>query len=79
MVARSRSSWSRHATPGCRCAAWLRRRGAAVVLVPPERAADLRAYYAKHTKTDPLDSRLLARLPLLHPDGSPRGAGARPR
>ncbi len=50
-------------------AAWFRRRGAIVVLVPPERAADLRAYYAKHTKSDRLDSRLLARLPLLHPDG----------
>jgi len=50
-------------------AAWFRRRGASVVLVPPERAADLRAYYAKHTKSDRLDSRLLARLPLLHPDG----------
>ncbi len=50
-------------------AGWFRRRGATVVLVPPERAADLRAYYAKHTKSDRLDSRLLARLPLLHPDG----------
>jgi hypothetical protein len=29
----------------------------------------LRAYYAKHTKSDRLDSVLLARLPLLHPDG----------
>jgi transposase len=50
-------------------AAWFRRRGARVVLVPPERSADLRAYYAKHTKTDRLDSRMLARLPLLHPEG----------
>lgn len=50
-------------------AAWFRRRGAHVVLVPPERSADLRAYYAKHTKSDRLDSVLLARLPLLHPDG----------
>ncbi len=50
-------------------AAWFRRRGARVVLVPPERSADLRAYYSKHTKTDRLDSRLLARLPLLHPEG----------
>jgi Transposase len=50
-------------------AAWFRRRGAAVVLVPPERSADLRAYYRKHTKTDRLDSQLLARLPLLHPEG----------
>ena len=50
-------------------AAWFRRRGAHVVLVPPERSADLRAYYAKHTKSDRLDSRMLARLPLLHPEG----------
>ena len=50
-------------------AAWFRRRGACVILVPPERSADLRAYYHKHTKTDRLDATLLARLPLLHPDG----------
>jgi transposase len=50
-------------------AAWFRRRGATVVLVPPERSADLRAYYAKHTKSDRLDSIMLARLPMLHPDG----------
>jgi len=50
-------------------AAWFRRRGARVVLVPPERSADLRAYYSKHTKSDRLDSRLLARLPMLHPEG----------
>jgi transposase len=50
-------------------ASWFRRHGATVVLVPPERSADLRAYYAKHTKSDRLDSVLLARLPLLHPEG----------
>jgi transposase len=50
-------------------AGWFRRRGARVVLVPPERSADLRRYYAKHTKSDRLDSQLLARLPMLHPDG----------
>lgn len=50
-------------------AAWFRRRGATVVMVPPEQAADLRAYYSKHAKTDRLDSRLLARLPMLHPEG----------
>src|SRR5664279_5039347 len=50
-------------------AAWFRRRGARVVLVPPEQSADLRAYYNKHAKTDRLDSRVLARLPLLHPEG----------
>lgn len=50
-------------------AAWLRARGAKVVVVPPEQSADLRDYYNKHTKTDRLDSRVLARLPLLHPEG----------
>jgi Transposase len=50
-------------------AAWFRSHGATVVLVPAEQSADLRAYYAKHTKTDRLDAELLARLPLLHPDG----------
>jgi transposase len=50
-------------------AAWFRRHGATVILVPPERSADLRRYYAKHTKSDRLDSQLLARLPMLHPDG----------
>lgn len=50
-------------------AAWFRRRSAAVMLVPPEQSADLRAYYSKHAKTDRLDSRALARLPLAHPEG----------
>jgi transposase len=49
-------------------AAWFRRRGATVVLVPAEQSADLCASYANHTKTDRLDAELLAR-PLLHPDG----------
>lgn len=50
-------------------AAWLRARGARVRMVPPEQSADLRKYYNKHAKTDRLDCELLARLPLLHPDG----------
>jgi hypothetical protein len=50
-------------------AAWFRRRGAAVIMIPPEQSADLRDYYSKHAKSDRLDSRMLARLPLLHPDG----------
>ncbi|HEX3198122.1 MAG TPA: transposase [Propionibacteriaceae bacterium] len=58
-------------------AAWFRRQGATVVLVSAERSADLRAYYAKHTKSDRLDSVLLVRLPLLHPEGlhAERGLG----
>lgn len=43
--------------------------GAKVVLVAPEQSSDLRRYYTKHTKNDRLDSQLLARLPLLHPEG----------
>lgn len=35
----------------------------------PQQSADLRDYYAKHTKSDRLDSKLLARIPLLHPEG----------
>ena len=50
-------------------AAWFRRHGAKVVLVPPEQSSDLRAYYNKHAKTDRLDAELLARLPSLHPEG----------
>jgi transposase len=50
-------------------AAWLRAAGAKVELVPAEQSADLRRYYNKHVKNDRLDSELLARLPLLHPEG----------
>ncbi len=50
-------------------AAWFRRHGATVVVVPPEQSADLRSYYNKHAKTDRLDSKMLARMPLLHPEG----------
>jgi transposase len=50
-------------------AAWFRRHQAKVILVPPEQSADLRGYYSKHAKSDHLDSRMLTRLPLLHPGG----------
>jgi transposase len=59
-------------------AAWLRRRGAKVSMVPTNQSADLRAYYSKHTKNDHLDSKLLARLPLLHPEGLREYTGAGP-
>ena len=59
-------------------AAWFRRRGATVVMVAPEQSADLRDYYSKHAKSDRLDSRMLARLPLLHPDGLRPAAGLGP-
>lgn len=50
-------------------AQWFRRRGARVVMVPTTQSADLRRYFSKHTKNDRLDSEVLARLPLLHPEG----------
>nr|WP_232067978.1 IS110 family transposase [Mycolicibacterium tokaiense] len=48
-------------------ASWFRHRGARVSMVPTTQSADLRAYYSKHAKNDHLDSKMLARLPLLHP------------
>lgn len=59
-------------------AAWLARRGATIIVVPTTQSADLRAYYSKHTKNDRLDSRILARLPLLHPEGLRAHAGLGP-
>lgn len=50
-------------------AAYFRAAGAMVVMVPPEQSADLRRYYKKHTKNDRLDSFVLSRVPLLHPEG----------
>jgi len=50
-------------------AAWLSAKGADVSVVPPEQSADLRDYYNKHTKTDRLDSKMLACMPMHHPEG----------
>lgn len=59
-------------------AEWFRRRGARVVMVPTTQSADLRKYYSKHTKNDRIDSELLARLPLLHPEGLREYSGQGP-
>ncbi len=59
-------------------AAWFRRRGARVIVIPSEQSADLRDYYSKHTKSDRLDSRILARVPLLHPEGLQPAEGLGP-
>ena len=59
-------------------AEWFRRRGAKVVMVPTTQSADLRKYYSKHAKNDRIDSELLARLPLLHPDGLREYSGQGP-
>jgi hypothetical protein len=49
-------------------AAWFRRHGARVVQVPPERSADLRRYYTKHTKTG-WTPNCWPGCPMLHPNG----------
>jgi transposase len=59
-------------------ASWFRHRGARVSMVPTTQSADLRAYYSKHAKNDHLDSKMLARLPLLHPEGLQDHAGDGP-
>jgi hypothetical protein len=38
-------------------------------MIPSEQSADLRDYYAKHINSDRLDSKILARIPSLHPEG----------
>lgn len=48
---------------------WFRSRGARVVMVPTTQSADLRRYYSRHAKNDRLDAEILAKLPLLHPEG----------
>lgn len=50
-------------------AAFFQAMGAVVHLVKPEQSADLRSYYAKHVKNDRIDAKLLARIPILHPEG----------
>ena len=60
-------------------AAWFRRHGVIVIMVPPEQSADLRDYYSKHVKSDRVDSRMLAQLPLLHPGGLRPAGGRDPR
>lgn len=50
-------------------AGWFAAKGAKVCVVAPERSAALRDYLHKHTKTDRLDSKMLATMAMLHPDG----------
>ncbi|EAP97641.1 hypothetical protein JNB_12768 [Janibacter sp. HTCC2649] len=47
-------------------------------MVPTTQSADLRKYYSKHTKNDRIDSELLARLPMLHPEGLREYSGQGP-
>lgn len=49
-------------------AIYLVRQGVRVFLVNSQQVADLRRYYKKHAKSDRIDSRILARLPLVNPE-----------
>lgn len=49
-------------------ACFLVSRGHKVFLVAPQKVADLRRYYKKHTKSDKIDTRVLAKLPLIDPE-----------
>src|SRR5215212_2190085 len=44
------------------------RQAVPVYLVNSQEVADLRRYYARHAKSDRIDARVLARLPLVNPD-----------
>ncbi len=46
-------------------AAFLIRQGAVVYLVNSQQVADLRKYYKKHAKSDRVDARVLAKLPIV--------------
>jgi transposase len=49
-------------------AVYLMRHDVAVYLVNSQEVADLRRYYQRHAKSDRIDARVLARLPLVNPE-----------
>jgi cell division protein FtsB len=49
-------------------AVYLAHVGVTVYLVNAQQVADLRRYYKRHAKSDRIDARVLARLPLVNPD-----------
>jgi transposase len=49
-------------------AVYLIRQGVQVYLVNSQQVADLRRYYKKHAKSDRIDCRVLAKLPLVNPE-----------
>jgi len=49
-------------------AVFCQRRGVKVYLVNSQQVADLRRYYRKHAKSDRIDARVLARLPIVSPE-----------
>src|SRR5262249_32959994 len=49
-------------------AVYYARQALPIYLVNSQEVADLRRYYARHAKSDRIDARVLARLPLVNPD-----------
>ena len=49
-------------------AVYYARQAVPMYLVNSQQVADLRRYYARHAKSDRIDARVLARLPLVNPD-----------
>jgi transposase len=49
-------------------AAYYARQAVPIYLVNSQEVADLRRYYQRHAKSDRIDARVLARLPLVNPD-----------
>jgi transposase len=50
-------------------AVWFTGRGHTVFRVSTQKAADLRRFLSRHTKTNTIDAHTLARLPMIDPDG----------
>lgn len=50
-------------------AAYLLDHQVAVYLIKGQEVADLRRYYSRHAKSDRVDMRVLARIPVVNPDG----------
>src|SRR5215207_11464474 len=53
-------------------AVYYARQALPIYLVNSQEVADLRRSYARHAKSDRIDARVLARLPLVNPDKLPR-------
>src|SRR5437762_6937947 len=49
-------------------AVYYARQAVPIYLVNSQEVADLRRYYQRHAKSDRIDARVLARLPLVNPD-----------
>ncbi len=49
-------------------AVYCQRHGVKVYLVNSQQVADLRRYYRKHAKSDRIDARVLAKLPIVSPE-----------